>query len=75
MQTTWQLGGKEAKAELKYHQETQLLIALGHPEQLSTTANVLAQLELAIEPARIEPGKTDGVKSADNKPGRAAAKP
>ena len=75
VQTTWQLGGKEAKAELKYHQETQLLIALGHPEQLSTTANILAQLELAIEPARIEPGKTDGVKNPDNKTGKSAAQP
>ncbi len=75
VQTTWQLGGKEAKAELKYHQETQLLIALGHPEQLNTTENVLAQLERAIEPAQLEPGKTDGVKSPDNKKGKSAAQP
>jgi len=75
VQTTWQLGGKEAKAELKYHQDTQLLIALGHPEQLNTAAEVLAQLKLAIEPARIEPGKTDDTKSPDNKRGKSAAQP
>jgi hypothetical protein len=75
VQTTWQLGGKEAKAELKYHQDTQLLIALGHPEQLSTAAEVLAQLKLAVEPTRIEPGKTDDAKSPDNKKGKSATQP
>ena len=29
VQTTWQLGGKDARTELKYHEDTQLLIALG----------------------------------------------
>src|SRR5262245_53161179 len=75
VQTTWQLGGKEAKAELKYHQETQLLIALGQPEQLATMANVLFQLELAVEPERIEPGATSGVKSSDSKQGKSAVRP
>jgi len=72
VQTTWRLGGKDAKAELKYHQDTQLLIALGHPEQLSTAAEVLAQLKLAIEPVRIEPGKTDDAKNGDDKKGKSA---
>lgn len=75
VQTTWQLGGKDTKAELKYHQDTQLLIALGHPEQLSTAAEVLAQLKLAIEPVRIEPEKTDDAKTADGKKGKPAAQP
>lgn len=64
VQTTWQLGGKDAKSELKYHQDTELLIALGDPEQLSTAAEVLAQLKLAIEPLRISPEKTNDAKSA-----------
>jgi hypothetical protein len=75
VQTTWQLGGKDAKAELKYHQDTQLLIALGYPEQLSTAAEVLAQLKLAIEPVRIEPEKTDDTKSVENKKGKPTVQP
>jgi hypothetical protein len=75
LQTTWQLGGRESKAELKYHQDTQLLIALGSPEQLNTAAEVLAQLKLAIEPARIEPGKTDNTKTTDDKKAKSKAQP
>jgi len=54
IQTTWQLGASDRvalKSELKYHQDTQLLIALAWREQLDTAAEVLAQLNLAIEPA------------------------
>jgi len=75
VQTTWQLSVQHANAELKDHQETQLLIALGPQEQLMTVANVLAQLELAIKPALSEPGKTDGTKSPDDKKGKSAAQP
>jgi hypothetical protein len=75
IQTTWQLGGKDAKSELKYHQDTQLLIALGSPEQLGTAAEVLAQLKLAIEPVRLEPEKTRGAKSADDQKAKSAAQP
>ena len=75
VQTTWQLGGKDARTELKYHQDTQLLIALGNPEQLSTAAEVLAQLKLAIEPDRLSPEKTNDGKSADGKKAKSAAQP
>jgi len=75
VQTTWQLGGKDARTELKYHQDTQLLIALGSPEQLITAAEVLAQLKLAIEPVRISPEKTNDAKSADDKKSKSAAQP
>jgi len=75
VQTTWQLGGKDAKSELKYHQDTELLIALGNPEQLSTAAEVLAQLKLAIEPVRISPDKTNDATSADDKKDKSTAKP
>src|SRR5205823_9006698 len=75
VQTTWQLGGKDAKSELKYHQDTQLLIALGNPEQLSTAAEVLAQLRLAIEPVQLSPEKTNDARSADDKKGKSATQP
>jgi hypothetical protein len=75
VQTTWQLGGKDARTELKYHQDTQLLIALGYPEQLSTAAEVLAQLKLAIEPVRLSPEKANDAKSADDKKDKSAAQP
>ena len=74
VKTTWQLGGKDARTELKYHQDTQLLIALGHPEQLSTAAEVLAQLRLAIEPVQPSPESTNNAKNADDKKANAAAK-
>jgi hypothetical protein len=73
--TTWQLGGKNARTELKYHPDTKLLIALGNPEQLSTAAEVLAQLKLAIEPERISPEKSNDAKNADDKKGKSAAQP
>ncbi|MEO8427529.1 MAG: hypothetical protein ABI651_10500 [Verrucomicrobiota bacterium] len=41
IQTTWQLDGKGSKAELKYHQDTQLLIALANKPQLETVTEVL----------------------------------
>ncbi len=66
VQTTWQLGGKGGKAvkpELKYHQDTQLLIALASPEQLNSAAEVLSQLKLAVEPV-IE-GKSRDTKKTD----------
>ena len=75
VKTTWQLGGKDARTELKYHQDTQLLIALGSVDQLSTAAEVLGQLRLAIEPAPLSPEKTNDAKSPDDKKGNSAAKP
>ena len=75
VQTSWQLGGKDAKSELKYHQDTQLLIALGNTEQLSTAAEVLAQLRLAIEPVQLSPEKTNDARSADDKKGKSATQP
>ena len=75
VKTTWQLGGKDAKSELKYHQDTQLLIALGNTEQLSTAAEVLAQLRLAIEPVQLSPEKTNDARSADDKKGKSATQP
>ena len=75
VQTTWQLGGKDAKSELKYHQDTELLIALGNPEQLTTAADVLTQLKLALEPVLLSPEKTNDAKGTDDKQGKSAAQP
>jgi len=51
IQTTWQLAGKGSKAELKYHQDTQLLIALANQAQLETVSEVLRELQRALAPA------------------------
>jgi hypothetical protein len=48
IQTTWKLAGKDAKAELKYHQDTQLLIALANKPQLETVTEVLRELQRAF---------------------------
>jgi hypothetical protein len=48
IQTTWKLAGKDSKAELKYHQDTQLLIALANKPQLETVVEVLRELQRAF---------------------------
>lgn len=48
IQTTWKLAGKESKTELKYHQDTQLLIALANKPQLETVTEVLRELQRAF---------------------------
>jgi len=48
IQTTWKLAGKDSKAELKYHQDTQLLIALANKPQLETVSEVLRELQRAF---------------------------
>lgn len=50
VRSTWELSGKEPKTELKYHQDTKLLLALGRPDQLNAMTEVLEQLKLAVEP-------------------------
>jgi hypothetical protein len=52
VQTTWRMAAKDAaalKPELKYHQDTQLLIALASSAQLETAGEVFTQLNLAVE--------------------------
>jgi hypothetical protein len=48
IQTTWKLAGKDSKAELKYHEDTQLLIALANKSQLETVTEVLRELQRAF---------------------------
>jgi hypothetical protein len=60
IQTAWQMGDKKVNAELKYHQDTQLLIALGTSGQLETMEAVIKQLTVALAapaspPAELKP--------------------
>ena len=66
IRSTWELGGREAKAELKYHQDTQLLLAFGTSDQLNSMGEVLAQLRLALTPegGDIKPAQTESKPAA-----------
>jgi hypothetical protein len=64
IQTTWQLGGKESGAEMKFHRETQLLIARGDESRLQTINGVLNELRRALpETARSDEGKKPSTSS------------
>jgi hypothetical protein len=56
IQTAWEMGGSAVKPQLKYHEETQLLIVLADGQQQATIKNVLEELRPALEPAAGEPG-------------------
>jgi hypothetical protein len=57
IQTGWKLLGVKSPAQLKFHPETKLLIAVGPPEQLGTIDSVLSELRKAPKDA---PAKKDG---------------
>jgi len=50
IQTTWQMarGGQPASADMKFHEETKLLIVLGEAQQLESVSEVLGQLQNSI---------------------------
>jgi len=50
IQTTWQMarGGQLASADMKFHEETKLLIVLGESQQLESVSEVLGQLQNSI---------------------------
>ena len=48
IRTGWELRGVKAPPTLKFHQETQLLIAVGQPEELATIVDVLDVLTKTI---------------------------
>jgi len=50
IQTAWEMSGSSAKPELKYHEETQLLIVRADGMQQGTIKNVLEELRHALEP-------------------------
>jgi hypothetical protein len=48
VQTAWAMGQNEANAELKYHQDTQLLIVRGPKAYLNVVKDVLSELKNAL---------------------------
>jgi hypothetical protein len=72
IQTTWDMLGKARGAQLKYHKDTALLIAVGAPEQLAVISQVLASLaqgmEISTAMAKKQPSEVF-VNGAVNKPG------
>jgi hypothetical protein len=51
IQTTWEMAEKPASAQMKFHEETKLLIVLGEPQQIESVSEVLAQLTHSISSA------------------------
>jgi hypothetical protein len=51
VKTTWEFNGpeKSSQPDLKYHQETNMLIALADKEQLDSASEVLEQLRRAVD--------------------------
>jgi hypothetical protein len=72
IQTTWQMAGKPATAEMKFHEETKLLIVLGESQQLESVTEVLGQLMNSISNA---PGKSASAPKSvkDPAPGSASS--
>jgi len=68
IQTTWQLAGKGSKAELKYHQDTQLLIALANKPQLETATEILQELQRALVPAGRAAERIETDKASQERP-------
>lgn len=57
IQSVWKMEG--AEGELKFHQDTQLLIACAaQPERLRTISEILAELKSGTSGAKSEPGGT-----------------
>ena len=54
----WKMDGNEAQAELKYHQDTQLLLARADERQLRLVTELLTELRRAVTPAPTAPSVT-----------------
>ena len=67
MSLAWEMSGSPAKPELKYHEETQLLIVRADGVQQATIKNVLEELGLALKPA------TEGSGDSHSNPGSAGS--
>ena len=64
VKTAWTMMGDDAGAQLKYHTDTKLLIAVGTSAQLGILTQVLSSLESGMEHKQ----KTAGVPIPTNKP-------
>lgn len=54
VRTTWEMGEEERarKPELKYHEDTQMLVARADKEQLESMSEVLEQLRMSLQTLR-----------------------
>jgi hypothetical protein len=52
VKTAWSMMGDDTGAQLKYHTDTKLLIAVGAPSQLSVLTQVLGSLEIGMTHAK-----------------------
>ena len=59
LETAWKMLGEKSTPDLKFHKDTQLLIAVGPPEKLALIESVLAQLR----PANPVPGAGYGARN------------
>lgn len=48
IRTSWEISGEAKTPTIKFHQETQLLIAVGQPEQLAIIGDVLEALKTTV---------------------------
>jgi hypothetical protein len=53
IQSAWKMAGKAPNADLKYHQDTQLLMALAETQQLQTITEVLGELSKGLVEVRV----------------------
>lgn len=51
LDTAWQMLGENTKPKIKYHEDTNLLIVVGHPEKLQIIDEVLRHLQSKSQPA------------------------
>ena len=68
IKTVWELKGAEPKPELKYHQDTKLLIVFAKPEQIEDVSNIVRELKEAVMPSI---GPSGG--KVETQPGEATA--
>ena len=52
IQTTWSFSNLKPKGELKYHQDTQLLIVFALPVELEKVTNILEELNRGVPRAK-----------------------
>ena len=51
IKTVWELKEADPKPELKYHQDTKLLIVFAKPEQIEDVSNIVRELKEAVTPS------------------------
>jgi hypothetical protein len=69
VKTAWGMMGQESGAQLKYHKDTDLLMVVGSPEQLSILNQVLSSLDTGMRdnPAPKTTAKTEAAQDSPHK--------